>query len=117
MQNFLLQQAFLNSNLELFWASESIAHCRQAYIQGQADHELTVGGVATTLDDILRLNFEGCWIVDLLEVTGEVALVIILPLDQATDLVCKLGITDVATSLIHCSLVTALECRCFDVIP
>ena len=74
-------------------------------------------GIATTLNNVLRLNFKSCWIVNLLEVTSEVSLVVVLPLYQATNLVSKLGIADVTTSLIHSTLVTAFESRTFCVIP
>ena len=90
MQYLLLQQALLDSNLELLGAAESIAHGREADIEGQADHELAVRDVAATLHDVLRLDLESRRIVDLLEVTGEVALMVVLPLDQAADLVRKL---------------------------
>ena len=47
-------------------------------------------GVATTVHDILRLNFERRRVVNLLKITREVALVIVLPLDQAADIVGEL---------------------------
>ena len=72
--------------------------------------------VATSLDYILGLNLKGRWIINLLKITGEVALVIILPLYETTDLVSELRVTDVASSFIHGALVAELECRCFSIV-
>ena len=117
VQNLLLQQALLDSNLELLRAAEAIAHGREADIEGQTDHELAVGDVAATLHDVLRLDFKRSRIVNLLEVTGEVALMVVLPLDQAADLIRELRVTHVASSLVHGALVAALQCRSLRVVP
>ena len=76
--------------MELFWATEAIAHGRKADIKSKANHKLAVADIAATLDDILWLYFESCRVIDLLEVTSEVALVIVLPFDQAANLVREL---------------------------
>ena len=49
-----------------------------------------MGDVATALHDVLWLDLKSRWIVDLLEVTGKVALMVVLPLNQATDLIREL---------------------------
>ena len=108
MQYFLLQQAFLDANLELLRAPKSIAHRREANIESQTHHELAVRHITASLHNILWLDFKGSRIVNLLEITRKVALMIILPLDQARDLIGKLGVTNVAASLVHRALVAAL---------
>ena len=64
--------------------------------------------IAASLHNILWLYLESSRIVDLLRVAREVALMIVLPLDQARDLIGKLGVADVAASLVHRALVAAL---------
>lgn len=39
--------------------------------------------VATSLDDVLRLDLERGRVVDLLEIASKVALMVVLPLDQS----------------------------------
>ena len=68
-----------------------------------------MGSVTTALYDILRLDFEGGRVVDLLEITSEVALMIVLPLDETTNLIGELGVADVTPRLIHGALIAALE--------
>ena len=70
---------------------------------------MAVAHVAASLDYILWLDFKRSRIVNLLEVSGEVALVVVLPLDEATDLVGELRVADVASSLVHGALVASLE--------
>ena len=72
---------------------------------------MAVTHVAATLDYILWLDLKRCRIVNLLEVSRKVALVVVLPLDEATDLVGELGVADVAPSLVHRALVAPLERR------
>ena len=64
--------------------------------------------IAASLHNVLWLNLKGSWIVDLLKVTCEVALMIVLPLDQARDLIGKLRVANIAASLVHRALVAAL---------
>lgn len=67
--------------------------------------------VAASLDDVLRGNLEGCRAVFLLEGPCEVALVVILPFQQACDLVHEFRRLDTLASLIHGTLVGTLEGR------
>ena len=73
--------------------------------------------IAAALNYILRLNLKGSWIIDLLEVTGEVTLMVVFPFYQATNLICELGIANIATCFVHSALVASLHCRCLRVIP
>ena len=90
MQDFLLEQGLLDPNLKLLWTTEAIAHGRKADIKSKANHELAVADIAASLDDVLWLNFESSRVIDLLEVASEVSLVVVLPFDQAANLVRKL---------------------------
>jgi len=65
--------------------------------------------IAATLHNILGLDLKGRWVIYLLEVPSEIALVVVLPLDETADGVCEPGITDVASRLIHSALVAAFE--------
>lgn len=76
-----------------------------------------MGNIAAAVDHILWLNFKGRWIVDLLEIAGKVALVVILPLYQPRDLVSKLGVGNEAACLVHRALVAALQSRGTGVVP
>lgn len=83
MEYLLLEQTLLDSNLKLLWATETVTHRGKSDIQGQAHHKLAMGDVAAALNNVLGLDLESCRIVDLLEVSSEVALMIVLPLDEA----------------------------------
>jgi hypothetical protein len=76
-----------------------------------------VVGKAASVNNVLSLDLESSWIVDLLEVSSEVPGVVVLPLDEPTDLVCKLGIRDVVASLVHRPLVAMFEGWSIWVIP
>ena len=116
MQDFLLQETLFDTSLKLLWASKAVTHCREANIKCKTDHELAVAHVATTLDNVLWSDLEGSWVVNLLEITCEVALVVVFPLDQTANLVSKLRVADVAARLVHGTLVASLECRCLRVV-
>ena len=73
--------------------------------------------VATALYDVLRLDFEGGRVIDLFEISSEVALMVVLPLDETTNLICELGVADVAPRLIHGALIAALERWSLLVVP
>ena len=73
--------------------------------------------VAAALNNILWLDLEGRWVIDLLEVTCEVALVVILPLDESGDLISELRVGDVAACLVHSALVASLESWSLCVVP
>ena len=77
---------------------------------------MAVAHVAATLDYILWLDLKGSRIIDLLEVSRKVALVVVLPLDEATDLVGELGVADIAPSLVHGALVAPLERGHLDIV-
>ena len=81
MQNLLLKQALFYTDLKLLRATETVSHGAEAYVESQTNHELALADVATTLNNVLRLDLERCRIIDLLEITREVALMIVLPLD------------------------------------
>lgn len=85
MQHFLLQQAPLYAHLELLGALETVTHGGEANVERETDHELAVAHVAASLNDVLRLDLESGRVIDLLKVTSEVALVIVLPFDQTAD--------------------------------
>ena len=76
--------------MQLFRAAEAISHSGKTNIEGKADGELTVGDIAASLHDIIILNFKSGWVVNLFKIAGEVALVVVLPLDEARDLIGKL---------------------------
>ena len=116
MQYLFLQQALLDSDLELFRAPKAVAHGWESDIEREADHELAVADITSALDYILDLNIECGRIINLLEVACEVPLVIVLPLDEAADLVSEFRIAYIAPSLVHCALVAALLGRHFGVI-
>ena len=117
MKHLFLQQTLLNPNLKLLGAAEPVAHRRESHVESQADHELAVRHVAASLDDILRLDFKSGRIVNLLEVTREVALMIVLPFYQATNLICEFRVAHVATSFVHGALVASFERGHLDIIP
>ena len=71
-------------------AAEAITHSAQTDIEGQTDHELALADVTTTLHNVLGLNLKSRWVVDLLEIASEEALVVILPLDEPGDLIGEL---------------------------
>ena len=83
MQDFLLKQALFDAYLQLLRASEAISHGREAHIESQADHKLAMRDIAASLHDVLRLNLKSGRVVNLLEIASEVALVVVLPLDEA----------------------------------
>lgn len=68
-----------------------VAHGVRAHVQGQAQGHGRILHVATSLHNVLRCDVEGSWAVLLFETAAEVALVIVLPLDNAGDLVNKFG--------------------------
>lgn len=76
-----------------------------------------MGNVTAPVDHILWLDFKRSRVVNLLEVACEVTLMVVLPLDEARDLVSELGVRDVIASLVHCSLVATLARRCPCVVP
>lgn len=67
--------------------------------------------VTSSLHDVFRGDFEGCWAVFLFEAASEVALMVVLPLEHTRDLVHEFGGLDALASLVHGSLVTALVRR------
>jgi len=67
--------------------------------------------VASSLHDVFRGNLEGCRAVFLFEAACKVALMVVLPLEHARDLVHEFGRLDALASLIHGALVTALVRR------
>ena len=73
--------------------------------------------ITTSLHDVLRLDLECSRVVDLLEITSEVALVVVLPLDQSRDLIGEFRVGNVAPSLVHGALVTAFQSWRFLVVP
>ena len=117
MEHFLLQKTLLDSDLQLLWASESISHRGKTNVQSETHHKLAVRSVTASLDNVLRLDFEGCRVIDLLEVSSEVALVVVLPFDQTTDRICKLRVAHVAASLVHSTLIAAFESWRLKVVP
>ena len=103
--NLLLDQTFLDSDLKLLWAAETIAHRRESYVEGKTHHELAVRDVTATLNNIIGLNLKGSRVVNLLEVAREVASMIVLPLKQTRDLVSELRVRNVSSSFVHRSLI------------
>ena len=103
------QKALLDAILDILNIWMCIAHCIDSNIESKADHEVHVGGKAAPIDNVLLLDLECSRVVNLLEITGKVAKVIVLPLDEAADLVGKLGVGHIVASLIHGALVAALE--------
>ena len=66
---------------------------------------------------ILRLDLKSRRIVNLFEITSEVALMIVLPFDQAADIVSEFRVAHVAPCLVHRALVAALQSRCLEIVP
>ena len=90
MQYLLLQQASLDSLLDLLRAPEAITHGLQTHIQSQADHELTVRGVAAPMHNVLWLDLKRSWVINLFEIASEISLMVVLPFDESADLICEL---------------------------
>ena len=67
-----------------------VTHCVWAYVQGQADSLSRLLHIAATLNNIFRGNFESCRAVLLLKAACKMALMIVLPLKHAGNLVDKL---------------------------
>ena len=88
-----------------------VAHCVWTDVQSQTDGLGGLLHVAATLNDVLRCNFEGSRAVFLLEAPGEVALVVVLPLEHAGDLIDKFGGLDPLARLVHRPLIRALQRR------
>ena len=109
MKYLFLKQTLLDTALELLRAAESVTHRRKANIKCQTHHELAMRNITAALDNILRLDLEGCRIVNLFEVSCEKALMVILPFDESGDLVSKLRIRYVATCFVHCALIAAFH--------
>ena len=107
MKHILLQKSLFYSTLYLFWTSKTISHGCKTNIQSKTNHELTVGYVTASLDDIKSLYLECSWIVDLFEISSEVSLMIVLPLDESRNLICKLWVRLVASRSIHRTLVAS----------
>ena len=84
-EGLLREQALLDAGLKFVWALKAIAHRLEAYVEGQGDHKLAVEDEAATLDNVNRHELEGSRVVNLLEVSGEVACVVVLPFDESGD--------------------------------
>ena len=69
------------------------------------------------MHNVLGLDLECCWIVNLFEVSSEEALMVVLPFDEAGDLIGELRIRYVTTSLVHRALIAAFHGWNFLVIP
>ena len=96
--------------------SEPISHCGLPHIQSQTHHKLTVWNVAASLNNVLWLDLKGSWVVNLFEIARNVALVVVFPLDEATNLVGEFRIWNVVARLVHSSLIAALDSQLFGVV-
>ena len=82
-----------------------VTHSVVAYIKRQADGLSRILHVASALDDVFRRDIEGGMTVFLFEATSEVALMIVLPLDDSVYLVNKFSRRDALARLVHRTLV------------
>ncbi len=73
--------------------------------------------IATSLHNVLGLDLKCSWVINLLEVTCEITLMVVLPLDESRDLISEFRIGNVASCFIHSSLITAFESRRLLVVP
>ena len=73
--------------------------------------------VASSLHDVLRGDLKSCWAVFLFEAACEVALMVVLPLEHARDLVHEFGRLDALASLVHGALVAAFQSRGLSIVP
>ena len=80
-----------------------------ANVERQADSLSRILHVTSTLDDVFGSDVEGSRTVFLLEVTAKVALMIVLPFDDAADLINKFGRRDTLPRLVHCALIGAFQ--------
>jgi len=112
-----LEQTLLDPDLQLLWVLKAVPHCGEPDVQREHDHEGAVRHVAPTLDDVLRLDFKRGRVVDLFEIAGEVALVIVFPLYEPRNLVGELRVRYVVSRPVHRALVAALQRRHFLVVP
>ena len=96
---------------------EVVPHSHVADIEDKTADSLSLREVAPTLKNVVCHDVKGCWTINLLERSREEAKVIVFPFEQARDLINELGVRDVRTSLIHCSLVATLWCWTTEVIP
>ena len=85
-----------------------VPHGVDADVEGQANGLRRVLHIAAALHDVLRGDVEGCRTVLLLEAPTEIALMVVLPLDDSVDLVHKFGGRDPLSTLIHRAHVGAL---------
>ena len=107
----------LDATLSRLILPEVVPHGHVADIEDKADDCLGLSEVAPTLKGVLCADVEGCRAVGLLEGSCEEAKVVVLPLEQARDLLHELGVGDVGAGLVAGSLVAALWCRIAEIVP
>ena len=117
LQNLFVEKTLLDSHFYQFRTAIAVAHAGESYIKSKANHKLAVRDLAAALHNVFREDLECCWIFNLLKVACDVASMVILPLNQTRDLVHESRVRNVASSLVHGSLVRSLPGGCFDVIP
>lgn len=86
-----------------------VAHRVMANVERQTDSLSRILHVASALDDVFGSDIEGSWTIFLLEVTAEVALMVILPFDNAANLIHKFCRRNALPRLVHSSLIGAFE--------